>query len=76
MVLKILGPIYGFLLYISVHIYSIRPSMLFAKYAIRLWVNGNGMFYETFIERNDKEISAYLRDKQIEVAHSTLSNIL
>ena len=26
----------------------------------------NAMFYETFIERNNKEISAYLRDKQIE----------
>ena len=31
----------------------------------RLWVNSDVMFYETFIEKN-KEISAYLRDKQID----------
>ena len=31
-----------------------------------LWVNGNATFYETFNERNNKEISAYLFDKQTE----------
>ena len=33
---------------------------------VRAWLNGNAMFYETLLKRNNKEIPAYLRDKQIE----------